>query len=259
VSLMTVSRSVAARPAGVAAEAWPSRELRRSAAVYLGLMGYLALVKVAITWLLPAGFRAPAQAEVFAWPAIAFLTAAGLAGVALADRAGLPGLWDARVSTRDRLLLPWVIGIVLGLEAVAVDVATGWAAMAAREIGEPSIHIPFPASALIYPGGAVIVDVVYYLLPIPLLLWVVGRLALRGRWEPQVFWTVGVLAALVEPATQWFGLPGHALLAAGLFASDFVLNLAQVYAFRRWGFLAAVVLRTSFYLVWHVAWGAFAG
>jgi hypothetical protein len=44
-----------------------------------------------------------------------------------------------------------------------------------------------------------------------------------------------------------------------VFASDYVLNLAQARAFVTLGFWPAVLIRVAFYGVWHVAWGAFQG
>jgi hypothetical protein len=40
----------------------------------------------------------------------------------------------------------------------------------------PSIRIDAPASHLIYPGGAIIVSILYFLLLVPLFLWI-----FRGR------------------------------------------------------------------------------
>jgi hypothetical protein len=42
---------------------------------------------------------------------------------------------------------------------------------------------------------------------------------------------------------------------AAVFAQDYALNLAQAWVFRRAGFLAAIVVRVVFYLIWHVLWG----
>ena len=56
--------------------------------------------------------------------------------------------------------------------------------VAARGHDLPSIHIPFPASLLIYPGGAIIVCVLYYLVPIPLLTWLLSRFLWRARLKP---------------------------------------------------------------------------
>jgi len=44
-------------------------------------------------------------------------------------------------------------------------------------------------------------------------------------------------------------------VVAGAHVSDYALNLAQVSLFRRGGFFATVLLRVSFYLIWHVVWG----
>jgi hypothetical protein len=44
-------------------------------------------------------------------------------------------------------------------------------------------------------------------------------------------------------------LPLVIALAVGLFY--FVLNLTQVVFFRRYGFLAAILVRVGFYFVWH--------
>ena len=91
-----------------------------------------------------------------------------------------------------RLLEPAVWGIALGILAVITDAATGWSHAVAAKMGLPSIHIEFPASALVYPGGAIIVEILYRLFPIPVLLWLLTRIpALRQR-EGAVFWTLAV-------------------------------------------------------------------
>lgn len=234
------------------AEATDSPDSFRSAVQgYLLLMAYLVLVKLSITWF-PDAFRSTAQAAVFAWPMIAVLTVLGPGGLWLLRRNGLPAFWNQRGS----LARPVLWGIALGLLAIGTDLLTGWTEVVARKLGMASIHIDFPASLLIYPGGAVIVDVIYYLVPIPLLVWLISGVLLKGRHREPVFWTVGALAAAIEPLTQDLGYPGPAWVMLLLLAEDYALNLAQVVLLRRDGFLAAVLLRVSFYLVWHVAWGA---
>ena len=47
---------------------------------------------------------------------------------------------------------------------------------------------------------------------------------------------------------------GHFMMA---FEPLFLANLLTGYIYRRFGFLSAVVLRLSFYAVWHVAYGGF--
>jgi hypothetical protein len=237
----------------------PRSDLARSLRVYLFMMLYLVAVKLVITVVGPsvAGFRSPSQAAVFGWPAIGILTAVGLLAVWGGHRVGMVGVWPAEVPLRDRASLPIVLGLGLGAVSVGVDLLTGWTKISAEKMGIPSIHIPFPGSLLIYPGGAVIVNVLYYLVPITL-VYGLGTLLVRSpRGRTWLFWTVGALAALIEPVTQQSGNGVTAGLAGVFITQDYVFNLAQVATFRRAGFAASVVLRVSMYLVWHILYGLF--
>jgi len=242
-----------ATPAATAPPA-PREPFWPAARGYLLLMAYLVVVKLAIISV-PDAFRSTAQAAVFAWPMIASLVVLGLGGLWLARRCGLPGFWNPALPASRRWLLPVLLGVGFGILSIGVDALTGWTDVIERKLGIPSIHIDFPASLLIYPGGAVIVNVIYYLIPIPLLVWLVSRVLLRGRFREPVFWTVGALAAAIEPLTQDLSYPGPAWVAVLVLLSDYALNLAQVSLFRRGGFFATVLLRVSFYLIWHVVWG----
>ena len=86
---------------------------------------------------------------------------------------------------------------------------------------------------LFYAGGAIIGEVVYRLLPIPLLLWLSSTVLLRGRAQDRIFWVLALLTSAIEPITQELGLLGEG--RAGLFAVHFTmgyaLNLAQAALF----------------------------
>lgn len=232
----------------------PVRPEFRAYGPFLALVAWLVAVKLAILGGPPV-FRSPAQAAVFAWPFLAVVLVAGLGGVWLSRRAGIPDLLDARIAPRRRFLAPVIIGGALGLAMLGSDWGFGWSLPMARGHGLPSIHIPFPASLLIYPGGAIIVCVVYYLVPIPLLAWLLSRGLWRGRHEARAFWIAGLLCAAIEPLTQDLTPSMRALGGVGalVFALDYAANAAQVVVFRNAGFLAVVTLRIAFYLVWHVA------
>ena len=232
------------------------QSLKASLFAYVFLMAYLVLVKMVITFV-PAVFRSTAQAKVFAWPAIAIFSAVGLLGVVLAERTGFPTAWGGELSPRRRLLAPTLWGLGLGVLAIVTDVLTGWTKIVAAQMHLPSIHIEWPASMLIYPGGAIIVEVIYRLFLIPLFLWLISSVILRGRSQDQVFWALAALTSLLEPLSQDLAgvLHGPMRLAfAAVFAEDFALNFVQAAMFRRYGFLSAVWVRVVFYLLWHVLW-----
>jgi hypothetical protein len=223
----------------------------RSAAAFLVIIAGLALIKVLVSNVWPAMFVSASQAKVFQWWFIGALAVLGALGVWCAARTGFPETWDPRVPLRDRIVIPAAIGAALGIVALLIDNATGWSAMEAAALGLKTINIAFPASAIIYPGGAAIVDIIYYLVPIPLLMLLVSY-ATRGRWQTESFWVIGALCALIEPVTQDLSMPGHAVMTTVIFTQDYALNLAQVWTFRRAGFGAAVLLRVVFYVAWHI-------
>jgi hypothetical protein len=129
-----------------------TRPLRVSLVVYVELMAYLVLVKLVLTFL-PNMFRSPAQAAVFAWPALAVWAVLGGLGVYLTDRTGFLAPWGEPGSNSKRLWLPTVLGAALGVVAIATEVLTHWTEIVATEMNLPSIHISWPASVLICPGG----------------------------------------------------------------------------------------------------------
>ena len=235
----------------------PRGNAPRSAAAFLAMVAALVVIKVVTDLWFPDAFASRQQAQVYSWPVLGILTVLGLVGTWFAERTGFPETWSPDIALKDRLVLPVAAGLAFGALAILVDSLTGWSAIAAKQLNIPTIQIHFPASAIIYPGGALISNIITYLVPIPLLMWIAG-FAMKGRWERERFWVIGTLCALIEPMGD-FGLAGHPGIVAITFAQDFALNLAQVVSFRRAGFASSVVLRAAFYLVWHVLWGAIRG
>ena len=228
--------------------------LSRSASIFLALMAYCVGVKLLLT-LMPDVFRSPAQAAVFRWPFLLLWTVLGLAGVWLSSRTGFPAPGEGAMGDKRAFWIGTGLGLALGLCAIVTDKWTGWTSFVAARMGLPSIHISFPASLLIYPGGAVIVEILYRLFPIPFLLFLLGPVLRREGRQEIAFWVLALLLSLAEPIGD-FGLrPLGAGVVAAVFLQDYALNLSQAWLFRKAGFLSAIWLRVVFYLVWHVAWG----
>jgi len=179
---------------------------------------------------------------------LGIITLVGFLGTWIMRRTGrFPEMWDGHVPLRRRLGIPIALGLVLGVVAIVTDRATHWTELAALQMKLPSIHIDRPAAYLIYPGGAIIVTILYFLLLVPLLLWLFRR---RG------FWVIACIVALIEPVTQDLHMGTSVAVSAVVFAEDYALNLGQVWLFGNAGFVAAVILRVAFYVVWHVLWPA---
>ncbi|MBI1826799.1 MAG: hypothetical protein HY287_11135 [Planctomycetes bacterium] len=215
------------------------------------LLAYLVAVKLLIT-LCPAAFRSTSQAQVFAWPALAIWTACGAIGVALLSRTGFAGGWDTRLSLRWRLWIPIISGIAFGIAAIATDRLTHWTSFAAGKMQIPSIHISWPASVVNYPGGAIIVEIIYRLLLIPLLMWLVCNMMLGGRGRGWIFMALAVATSMIEPMGDLDLRPLGFDTMLAVFAQDFLFNFWQAFLFRRAGFVSSILTRIAFYFVWHV-------
>jgi hypothetical protein len=170
-----------------------------SALVWLGLVAYLALAKALVDAFLPHAFASDDQRDVFSWPTIGLLGTAGLAGVWLAHRTGFPAAWGERATVRRRLVVPAAVGLAIGAWYVAYDLMTGASAALNAAHGMTQHYTDFPSMFLIFTAGAVLVEPLYRLLLIPLLLWLISTVLLRGRWQEPLFWAIAVAASLFEP------------------------------------------------------------
>ena len=231
--------------------------LGNSVRAWLACVAFLAVVELYIAVI---GLGNDPRIALFAPLSIAVFGLAGLVGIWFSHRTGFPAAWDSRISLRHRLFYPILWGSAIGVALVAHDLVFDWTGAFKQIVGAPSFNLiaPFPGPLLFYSGGAIIVEVFYRLLPIPLLLWLVSNVALRGRSREPVFWVLAALSSLIEPAAQDLDAiqrPGLGAAAATVFGIDFIMNVVQAVMFRRYGFVAAIVTRISTYVVWHVIYG----
>jgi hypothetical protein len=238
------------------------QQVANSALVWLVLMAYWGLVSVILTF-------SPAPASGRQIPPTDFLThavytVAGLVGILFAHKTGFPAAWDARIPLKSRFLLPTLLGIGLGILSSAVDAITGASKILEGVLGQP-FNVAFPHSLLTSTSQAAQFEVTFLrLLGIPLLLWLISSVMLKGRAQERVFWVLAAITSAIEP----FVIQGIPLLIlsgglitpaafAGYAVVSYALNFGQATFFRKYGLLAAVLLRVVYYLVWHVIYGNF--
>jgi hypothetical protein len=226
------------------------RDLSISTKIYLALIAFMVAVKV-IFVLAPTVFPGADQESAFYWTTILVIALMGLIGLILSRRTGFPEIWDAKVSNRQRFLIPTLVGFVYGLVTVIKDLPA------------PSpVHLKLPLSIPFYSYGAVLLEIMLRLFAISLLVWLISNVILRGRWQTQVFWMAAIIAALYEPLPYIKVELGTALAIAVpsilvKWATEplFLANVLSGWLFRKYGFLAPLVMRLSFYLVWHIVYG----
>jgi hypothetical protein len=229
--------------------------VRRSLQIYTGLMVYLAVV-VVVFHLVSVKVVVASQAELFRWPMVAVLTLVGGISVWLGPRVGFPGLWDARISTQNRLLFPALVGLGLGVVNLALQGFTGAVHIIAEAANVRSINVAFPDSILFYSAGAIILEAIYRLIPITLPLWLIANVLLRKRGQTQVFWALALLTSALEPLEQIGFFEGHLALMVITGVSTYAMNVFEAHLWRRYGFLAPLAFRIAYYAVWHIVGSA---
>jgi hypothetical protein len=187
---------------------------------------------------------------VFSWVGIIVISALGFIAIVLAPRAGISDMWNEKVSNRQRFTIPMLVGAGLAIIEVVMD---------ALSVLPEAPTVNLPLSIPVYLTGGILSEILLHLIPVVLLMWIIGTVILRGKWQVQVFWVVAVLISLLEPVLQiggsyQMGLLSNAGIAAALFAYIFAVNLTLICFFRKYGFLAAIVCRLALYLIWHIIW-----
>lgn len=139
------------------------------------------------------------------------------------------------------------LSLVLSLIMVIVDIMARF---------PEDINVVFPFSLLYYPVFGFIVEIVFHLLPLFLILYVVKRVSVI---DERVMFVCLVLVSFMEPVFQLgLGFSSQIPLWATVYVgfNIFLINIIQLYTFRRFGFASMYAFRLFYYLFWHIIWGS---
>jgi hypothetical protein len=189
---MTTEAAISAGPIGRAEES------RQSAAgIFLPWIACVALMAVTGLFIhfVGAGLETDPRKDMFGVTGIAVFGLLGGLGVFLASRTGFPAAWDARIGNRVRFVYPLALGAGLGVVSVVLELLTGGIAFVLDDLDRDVFNAPLPGSVLLYSAGAVVLEVVYRLLPIPVVMWVAQRFGFPERHRLKLFWVLAVLTS----------------------------------------------------------------
>jgi hypothetical protein len=185
----------------------------------------------------------------------------GLLGLTLARKLGLPEIWDAAVTTRQRFLIPALVGAAIGVVIIVGDMIFS----PVNGLGHFP-HPPFPTSVVAALSAAIGEETMFRLFFISFWTWLVSKVILRGRWRVPVYWVVSVFSAIafgmghlpslmfLQPWTSMSEVPPVLLLEVLLLNG--ILSIAAAYGFKKYGFLAPVGVHLWADIVWHILWGS---
>ncbi len=201
----------------------------------------------------------PSQQAIFSWKTLGFFVALLLLGSGFAHIVGFPGMWDEKVTNRQRIWAPLGIGLVIGVALLAIDHAIGFGRLYATALGTSSLAVPFPYSVLVQAYDTVSAAILFTLFAVAFSVWFFGTLLLSRHWPRQTFWVIAVIVSAIEPLTM--ARQGHwalfhvAPVSAGLVAMlllIYLMYLAGAILLRRFGFTATLVMQISAVAVWHI-------
>jgi hypothetical protein len=107
-----------------------------------------------------------------------------------------------------------------------------------------------PGRAALFTWSALVSVMLLRLFLLPLPVWLLSSLLLRGRWQEPIFWTLAVATSVLEPLGNLATLARLGWLDSGLawpvallLFLSFGINLLAAYLFRTYGFVSALSLR----------------
>lgn len=219
------------------------KRLSTSSKIYLGLVVAMIALRAVLQ---------NVQVErLIPWPVVTAAVVLGLVGVQLAPHSGFPEFLSSEVSDTQRFVVPVLVGLGFGIAIVVLDVIS--------PLGE--VHAPFPDSLAVYGFAALFEEIILRLFLTTFLVWLISRVILRGRAQKLVFWAVAVGVAVLYLLVQLNAYATHVgVLTLPILVQMVLLigvySVVAAYVFRKAGLFAPEVMRLSFYLVWHIIWGA---
>jgi hypothetical protein len=207
------------------------------------------------------------QAAFLGWAPTLGLLAVGALGAALSSRIGSPSAPSLGDESAWRRVLLWGLGAglanaVFDLALVVLTPVGAHAEAVDRAAGITWGNVALPFSLLHYAHAAVLTECALSLGLVVIPTWLISSLLLKGRWQASVFWTVAVLACLIEPLTKAIGLKrlpffGMSPLDVALTLEGIAWQLVFAVLLRRLGWPAPILMRFGYYLLFRVTAGYF--
>lgn len=145
------------------------------------------------------------------------------------------------------LLLPFSLVIPISVGIILVDSIV---------VFPESLNILFPESLLFYPTIGFVAEVIFHLLPLALLLAIFISF-FKVANHNKIIWVSIFIVSIIESVFQIVGFIGVYVWwsIAYVLLHVFVINVIQLWLFKRYDFITMYAFRIVFYLIWHIAWG----
>jgi hypothetical protein len=179
--------------------------------------------------------------------AVIFVSALGLFAIRI-----LLSISDFRIFRREdshRLLFFFGIASLLAFLMILVDIFFKF---------PEGINVEFPYSLLFYPLMGFVVGSIFHLMPLMVLISILKILTDNKEKTDKLIWLSLPIIAIFEPIyQQLLSTASHFSLEVEFYIGFhiWVINLIQLYLFKRNDFLSMYYFRIIYYFFWHILWG----
>jgi hypothetical protein len=185
----------------------------------------------------------------------------GLIGIFFLNLSSLRGLWDDDLSAYQKLLIPFVAGVVIGFinllmrQFIPIDAVIE---RFIKSMGAESIDPTLVGAILGYFSGGILINIIYFLILIPPVVYFLSDRLLKGRRQALVFWSIALPLAFWEPLTNpplAFTMEAFKTFGAiVIIVFGAAFTVLQAWFMRRFGFVALVCVRLGLYSITHVSY-----
>ena len=194
----------------------------------------------------PAGFFQPFFGSINPLLAVAVIAVVGVASLGFLQSRGWFEIFTMRETLRGMAVL-LLIATLFGIEVVIAETSNIFRLPA-------DTNVPLPWSLLFYTIIGYVAEIVFYILPLALLLTVLGPLFEKLN-RPGLIWLCIFVVSLVEPIFQIRSEQPFSLAQIYIGLHIFAISLLQLYVFRRYDFVSMYSFRLFYYMYWHIIWG----
>jgi membrane protease YdiL (CAAX protease family) len=183
----------------------------------------------------------------------------GALGFVISQRSGLPGIYREGSSMRELLMLPLIIGSLMGGFLIVLD-----RAFAINTQFDGLAHPAFPASLLASATAGIGEEIIFRLFLLSLWVFMLGLIFKRPELETFKFWIANLIAAAAFAAAHlpavmfMIGARNLGEIPSAVIAEVMILNLSFALVagerYIKYGLIAAVGVHFWTDIIWHVVY-----
>jgi hypothetical protein len=184
----------------------------------------------------------------------------GFIGLKLSSRIDFPEIWDTKITIKNKIIFPSVIGIIIGIIFIIVDI------IYTKLFSLKQLHPEFPFSIIASFTAGIGEEIIFRLFIISFWVWLISKKIFKSKHQVIIFWIVTIFSAIsfsIGHIPSVMVLSGYKTfneipieLMLEIILLNGLLAVFCAYSFKKYGIISSMVLHIWTDIVWHIIWGA---